>query len=141
MLRKFFLAFALIGVLAAMPAALPAAADSPGSLFVNMTSDDDHRANMAITFSKNQLERGHPVTIFLNDRGVFVGAKSNAEKFKGQQQALTELMAKGALVIVCPFCAKHYGIDTADLIDGAKLGNPDLTGSLLFKEDTKTMSW
>ena len=141
MLRKFFLAFALIGVLAAMPAALPAVADSPDPLFVNLTSDDDHRANMAITFSKSQLERGHPVTIFLNDRGVFVGAKSSAEKFTGQQQTLAEMMAKGAIVIVCPFCAKHYGIDTANLIDGAKLGNPDLTGSLLFKDDTKTMSW
>jgi sulfur relay (sulfurtransferase) complex TusBCD TusD component (DsrE family) len=137
MLRKLFLAFALIGVLAAMPAA----AEGPGSLFVNLTSDDDHRANMAITFSKGQLERGHPVTIFLNDRGVFVGTKSNTEKFKGQQQALAELMAKDAVVIVCPFCAKHYGIDAADLIEGAKVGNPDLTGSYLFKEDTKTMTW
>lgn len=137
MFRKLFLAFALIGVLAAMPAV----AEGPGSLFVNLTSDDDHRANMAMTFSKNQLERGHPVTIFLNDRGVFVGAKSNAQKFTGQQKALAELMAKGAVVIVCPFCAKHYGIDTADLIEGAKVGNPDLTGSLLFKEDTKTMTW
>jgi sulfur relay (sulfurtransferase) complex TusBCD TusD component (DsrE family) len=137
MFRKLFLAFALIGVLAAMPAV----ADSPGSLFVNLTSDDSHRANMALTFTKNQLERGHPVTIFLNDRGVFVGDKSNAEKFKGQQQALAELMAKGAVVIVCPFCAKHYGVKDTDFIEGAKVGNPDLTGSLLFKDDTKTMTW
>lgn len=137
MLRKLFLALSLIGVLAAMPAA----ADSAGSLFVNLTSDESHRANMALTFSKNQLERGHPVTVFLNDRGVLVGAKSNAETFKDQQQLLADLMAKGAVVIVCPFCAKHYGIETTDLIEGAKIGNPDLTGGLLFKEDTKTLTW
>lgn len=135
--RKIFLALALIGILAAMPAV----ADGPDPLFVNLTSDEGHRANMALSFSKNQLDRGHPVTVFLNDRGVFIGAKSNAETFKDQQQALSELMANGAVVIVCPFCAKHYGIETADLIDGAKLGNPDLTGGLLFKEDTKTLTW
>jgi len=137
MTRKTFLALALIAVLAAMPAV----AESPGSLFVNLTSDESHRSTMALTFSRSQLERGHPVTIFLNDRGVLIGAKANAETFKGQQQALAELMAKGAIVIVCPFCAKHYGIETADLIEGAKVGNPDLTGGLLFKDDTKTLTW
>lgn len=137
MFRKLFLALAFVGVLAAMPAT----ADSPDSLFVNLTSDESHRADMALAFSKSQLERGHPLTVFLNDRGVFVGAKSKAEKFKGQQKLLAELMAKGAVVIVCPFCAKHYGIETSDLIEGAKVGNPDLTGGLLFKEDTKTLTW
>lgn len=137
MLRRLFIALSLIGVLAAMPAA----ADSPGSLFVNLTSDESHRASMALNFSKNQLERGHPLTVFLNDRGVLVGARSNAEKFKDQQQVLAELMAEGAVVIVCPFCAKHYGIEAADLIEGAKVGNPDLTGGLLFKEGTTTLTW
>jgi sulfur relay (sulfurtransferase) complex TusBCD TusD component (DsrE family) len=138
MFRNIFIVLALI---AGMAASIPAIAGDQGSLFVNLTSDESHRADMALTFSKNQLERGHPVTVFLNDRGVFVGAKSHAEKFKGQQQALAELMAKGAVVIVCPFCAKHYGIETANLIEGAKVGNPDLTGGLLFKEDTKTLTW
>lgn len=138
MFRKIIIVLALI---AGMAAAIPAIAGDQGSLFVNLTSDESHRADMALTFSKNQLERGHPVTVFLNDRGVFVGAMSHAEKFKGQQQALAELMAKGAVVIVCPFCAKHYGIETANLIEGAKVGNPDLTGGLLFKEDTKTLTW
>lgn len=137
MLRKLFLALAMIGVLAAMPAV----ADSPGSLFVNLTSDESHRSTMAVLFSKNQIARGHPVTIFLNDRGVFLASKENADKFADQQKALAELMAAGAVVIVCPFCAKHYGVKETDFIEGAKVGNPDLTGSYLFKEDTKTMTW
>lgn len=72
---------------------------------------------------------------------IRVGAKSNAETFKDQQQLLADLMVKGAVVIVCPFCAKHYGIETTDLIEGAKVSNPDLTGGLLFKDDTKTLTW
>ena len=137
MLRKLLIALALFGVLAGVPAY----ADSQGSLFVNLTTDEGHRANMAVVFSKNQIERGHPVTVFLNDRGVFLAAKKNAEKFAEQQKVLAELIAKGANVIVCPYCAKHYGIEVDDLIEGAKVGNPDLTGSLLFKEDTKTLTW
>lgn len=137
MFRKLFLALALIGVLAAVPAV----AEGPGSLFVNLTSDESHRSNMAITFSTNQLKRGHPVTIFLNDRGVFLASKVNADKFGKQQQAMADLMAQGAVVIICPFCAKHYGIEETDFIEGVKVGNPELTGSYLFKEDAKTMTW
>lgn len=137
MLRKFLLAFALFGVLSAMPAA----ADNPGSLFVNLTTEEGHRANMALKFSSVMLERGHPVAIWLNDKGVFLASKESSHKFGEQQRALVALMAKGATVIVCPFCMKHYGMKDADLIEGANVGNPDLTGGLLFKDDTKTLTW
>ncbi|AFL73393.1 hypothetical protein Thivi_1385 [Thiocystis violascens DSM 198] len=40
-------------------------------LFVNLTTDEGQRANMAIAFGGNQLERGHPLMVFLNDRGYF----------------------------------------------------------------------
>lgn len=137
MLRKLLVVVALFCVLAGMPTY----ADSQGSLFVNLTTDEGHRANMAVLFSQKILERGHPVTIWLNDRGVFLASKKQAEKFAEQQKVLAELIAKGANIIVCPYCAKHYGIEVDELIEGAKVGNPDLTGSLLFKEDTKTLSW
>jgi len=54
---------------------------------------------------------------------------------------LGELIAKGATVIACPFCMKHYGITDAGLLEYVKVGNPDLTSSLLFKDDTKTLTW
>jgi hypothetical protein len=50
-------------------------------------------------------------------------------------------MARGATVIACPVCMKHYGVKDGDLIAGVKVGNPDMTSALLFKEDTKTLSW
>lgn len=137
MLRKLFLAIAFFGILTSVPAA--AATHDP--LFVNLTTDEGHRASMAVMFSRSMLERGHPVTIWLNDRGVFLASKKSTGTFGEQQKALAELMAKGAVVIVCPFCAKHYGVMEADFIDGAKLGNPDLTGGLLFKDGTTTLTW
>ena len=110
-------------------------------LFVNLTSDDPHRANMAITFGGNQHERGHPLTIFLNDKGVLIGSKANSAKFADHQKALAELMSKGAAVIICPMCMKHYGVKESDLLPGLKVGKPELTGGALFKDNTKTLTW
>lgn len=110
-------------------------------LFVNMTSNDAHRANMAIKFSKAQLGRGHPVTIFLNDKGVAVGSKANAAKFADQQKTLSEIINNGGVVIICPMCMKHFGIKQTDLLPGIQVGNPELTGGALFKDGTKTLSW
>jgi predicted peroxiredoxin len=134
---KVLAAVAVLGVLAAQPAA----ADGHGSLFVNLTTDEGHRANMALVFSKSTKEKGHPVTIWLNDKAVFLGSRAHTEKHSAQQQQLAELMAQGVTVIACPFCMKHYGIKDTDLLSGIKVGNPDLTGGLLFKEDAKTLTW
>jgi sulfur relay (sulfurtransferase) complex TusBCD TusD component (DsrE family) len=136
-LSRLLLAFALIiGNIAA-----PAFAGDTDPLFVNLTTNDTHRANMAITFGKSQLERGHPLTIFLNDKGVFIGSKAKSAKFKGQQKMLGELLGKGAVVLVCPMCMKHYKVKESDLLPGLKVGNPELTGGALFRDNTKTLTW
>jgi predicted peroxiredoxin len=137
LLKQTILAIALIvGALAS-----PAIAGANDPLFVNLLTEDGHRATMALTLSKNQFERGHPLTIFFNDKGVFVVSKKNAKKYAAQQKMLAELMAKGATVIVCPFCMKHYGVTEADLIGGAKVSDPELIGDALFKDSTKTLTW
>ena len=121
--------------------ATPALAGDTDPRFVNLTSDDSHRANMAITFGGNQHERGHPLTIFLNDKGVLIGSKANSAKFADHQKALSELMSKGATVLICPMCMKHYGVKETDLLPGMKVGKPELTGGALFKDNTKTLTW
>ncbi|MFO1127418.1 MAG: DsrE family protein [Rhodospirillales bacterium] len=138
-LRNIFAALAMMAV--ALAAATPAMADTDDPLFINLTTDQDHRADMALGFSKAMLERGHPVTIWLNDSGVLLASTEQSGRLADQQKALAELMAKGATVIVCPACLKHYGVADGGLIAGTKLGNPDLTGGLLFKDDTKVLSW
>ncbi len=76
-------------------------------LFINMTSDDNHRANMAITFGTKQHARGHALTIFLNDKGVLVGSKAHAKKFADRQKDLIDAMSKGATV--SRPAARHQG--------------------------------
>jgi sulfur relay (sulfurtransferase) complex TusBCD TusD component (DsrE family) len=134
---QLLLAFSLI----ISGAAAPVLAGATDPLYVNMTTSDSHRANMAISFSKNQFERGHPLTIFLNDKGVLVGSKANAAAFPEHQKMLAELMSKGAVVLICPMCMKQYGVKEADILPGVKVSSPELTGNALFQDNTKTLTW
>ena len=130
---------AVIAVLASLSFCTFAGASDP--LFINLTTDEMHRSTMAINFGKHHSANGHPLSIFLNDKGVILGVKAGSEKYAAQQKELTEIISKGGLVIVCPMCLKQAGYTEADLIPGVKLGSPKLTGDALFKDGTKTMSW
>lgn len=136
-LSSLLLALALI-VGGVTPSAF---AEEQAPLFVNLTTDDPHRANMGISFGKNQLERGHPLTIFLNDKGVLIGSQENAAPFAEHQKMLGELLDKGATVFICAMCMEHYGVKEADLLSGLQIGNPEITGGALFKDNTRTLTW
>lgn len=138
---KFLHAFFAALLLVLGTFALPASAGERDPLFINMTTDDPHRANMAITFGANQMARGHPLTIFLNDKGVLVGARANASRYGEHQKKLAELMSKGATVLICPMCSKHYGVAESDLVPGIRMGSPELTGAALFKDGTRALTW
>jgi sulfur relay (sulfurtransferase) complex TusBCD TusD component (DsrE family) len=128
-----------IVILASLSLSAMAGPNDP--LFINLSTDETHRASMAINFGKHHSANGHPLTIFLNDKAVILGVKAGSNKFSDQQQALTEVITSGALVIMCPMCLKQAGYAESDLITGVKLGSPKVTGDALFKDGTKTMSW
>lgn len=110
-------------------------------LFINLTSDDGHRSLMAISFGQNQLLRGHPLTVYLNDKAVRIASKKQGEAFTEQQALLQQIVAKGGTVLVCPMCSQKYGVAESDFLDGIRLTNPDMTGAALFTDNTRTLSW
>ncbi len=127
---------------AGLPAhAAPAAEDKDAPLFINLTSDEGHRTLMAIGYGANQVQRGHPLTLFLNDRAVVLAARGNEARYPEQQRMLAKLVGSGATVYVCPMCMKQYGVQQADLLPGLAVSTPDLTGAALFRENTRTLSW
>lgn len=132
----FLIALMLLGGMAN-----PAFAGDNDPLFANITTDDAYRASMGIGFGKAMMERGHPLTILLNDKAVFVASKLKSKKYAENQKMLAELVEKGATVLVCPTCMKHYKVKEADLMPGAKVGSADSIGEALFKDNTKTMTW
>jgi sulfur relay (sulfurtransferase) complex TusBCD TusD component (DsrE family) len=129
----------VLAVLATLSLSAFSGANDP--LFINLSTDELHRSTMAINFGKHHSANGHPLTIFLNDKAVMMGVKAGSTKFDEQQQALSEVISSGALVIMCPMCLKQAGFTEADLIFGIQLGSPKVTGDALFKDGTKTMSW
>jgi len=147
-LRNFYLITVVIVLMSttllgcATSTAVPATAtDKSAPLFINLTSDDPHRVNMALSFGMKQLERGHPLTVFINDKGVYVGSTVNADKFAEQQKTIATLIEKGAVVFICPMCMQHYGINEGDLLPGLRVSDPDSIGEYLFKPDTRTLNW
>lgn len=125
-------------VLMATLAALPARAADP--LFVNLTSNDSHRAQMALMFSQKVLEAGHPVTVFLNVDAVKIAARKSGPH-KDNQALLSALVKGGATVLACPHCVEHAGMKSVDLIDGVKLGTQELVQGALFEPNTRSLSW
>lgn len=110
-------------------------------LFVNVTSDDPHRARMALSFGKNQQALGHPVTVFLNDMAVNVGSIDNVEEYGAHQELISDIIAEGGTVIACPMCTEHYGVNADSYVDGIQMGNPELTGGKLFEEGSVALTW
>lgn len=110
-------------------------------LFINLTSDDSHRSLMALSFGQNQLQRGHPLTVYLNDKAVRIASRKQGGAFAEQQALLRQIVAKGGTVLVCPMCSQKHGVTESDFLDGLKLTSPDTTGAALFTDNTRTLSW
>lgn len=110
-------------------------------LFIGLSSDSSQRVGHVLHFSGLQMSRGHPLTIWLNESGIFLASKKYSEKHAVHQNALAELMSKGATVLVCQYCMKQLEVNESDLLPGFTPGNPDLVGGALFKDNTKTLSW
>jgi intracellular sulfur oxidation DsrE/DsrF family protein len=140
-LRSFFAITILALGLGLGLAGSPAQAGPTDPLFINLTSEDGHRINMALNFGGMQLGRGHPLTIFMNDRAVLAVSKVHSHRYSAQQKTIADLIAKGATIIVCPMCMQHYGVSEADLVPGALTGTPERTGNALFQENAKSLTW
>jgi predicted peroxiredoxin len=117
-----------------------ASAGSSDPLLVNLSTDDNHRANMAIAISKEMLKQGHPVTIYMNSQAVQIANKNNP-RYAMQQKKLMEFINKGGTVLVCPVCEKFFHINQADLIPGVQLSSATAISQALFRDNTKTLSW
>lgn len=114
-------------------------------LFLNLTSDDAWTAQMAFTYAGMVLERGHPVTVFLNVRGVRLADKNVPQRRDGvtgkaPRTLLRALIDKGATVYVCAMCTKEAGMTQEDWIDGVKPGGPE-TIQAQMAPSTKVMSY
>lgn len=127
-------------LLLVMTLSLSVFASEKSSLFVNLTSDEGHRTLMAVQFSTKMHDKGHALTIYLNDKGVKLASKEN-KQYAEFQSKLAEAIKKGAKVYICPMCMKEYKIEGPTLVDGLKIGNANLLEKAIFEDDTTVISW
>ena len=110
-------------------------------LFIGLSQDSANRVSHVLHFADLQLKRGHPVTLWLNEGGIFLASQKHAEKHADHQKTLTKLVNDGATVLVCRYCMKQLGVESSELLPGMQVGNPDLVGGALFREGTRTLTW
>ncbi|MDP3872394.1 MAG: DsrE family protein [Methyloversatilis sp.] len=122
-------------------AGMPVFAAEPPSLFLNLTTDNSQRSETGLIFARDQMARGHALTLLLNDQAVRMGSSTNLRNFVNQQKLLRELMGKGAVVLVCRVCMRHYGVTEASLMQGMQLDDPQRVGEALFRDNTRTLTW
>jgi len=135
--QRLFLALTLAaGVLVPV-----ARADDKAPLFINLSTDDAHRAAAALTFGLHQQRNGHPLTVFLNDRGALLASRAQAARYAELQHTLAELVHNGATVLVVPLSMKHYGVAADELLPGLLVSNSQRSGPALFRDNTRTLSW
>ncbi|MDP2868156.1 DsrE family protein [Methyloversatilis sp.] len=122
-------------------AGMPVFAAEPPSLFLNLTTDNSQRSETGLIFARDQMARGHALTVLLNDQAVRMGSSTNLRNFVNQQKLLRELMGKGAVVLVCRVCMRHYGVTEASLMQGMQLDDPQRVGEALFRDNTRSLTW
>lgn len=120
---------------------LPAHAASDTPFIAHISTDDANRVSKAVAFSRGQFNRGHPLMVYLDDRGVFLGARMSANRYPEQQRILLELISRGVRVIICPYSMRIYGLTENDLLPGLTVGTPEMADDTLFNERARYLSW
>lgn len=120
--------------------------DKSMGLFLNLSSMQTGTAGHALHFAGKQMERGHPVTVFLNGPAVLFASKSAPQAsfpMAGTtvREMLEGMVKDGVKLIMCQMCTKMHGMDQSDFINGAVLGNPELVASSLFDPTYQVISW
>ncbi|MDA8028900.1 MAG: DsrE family protein [Nitrospiraceae bacterium] len=138
---KFLSALVLSLTLSVMVLSTNAFAGNTDPLFVNLTTNDTWRSYMALTFSRHQLDKGHPVTIFLNDHGVFLASKKDSRRYFREQKLIHDIVAKGGVVLSCGMCMHKFVIKDSQIIPDVKVSRHGEAGKALFADHTKTLTW
>ncbi len=111
-------------------------------------TNDLHAVLMALKLSENLIAKGAKVTLFLNLEAVRIADKRHpldlSWGLSGGHSAISlfeSIISKGAVVLVCPMCAKNAGIEGKDLRKGAKIPDSfDEISSAILEAD-KTLNY
>jgi len=140
-----YLLIALALVIAAPLSAQAESVEPTPTLVVNVTTDDAWAGLAGLTFAQNVQKAGGDVVVFLTIRAVtFANAKvpqdAGAMSGKTAHEMVSEIVASGGRVFICPTCTRHAGVDIADRIDGVEVGGPEFL-AIVMAPNTRIISF
>ncbi|MGZ5471598.1 MAG: DsrE family protein [Nitrososphaeraceae archaeon] len=95
----------------------------------HLTSNDPWRASIAISDATNLNNLGYNVTLLLSIEGVQVGVKK-PHHFLNLNDVVTNVtnfIKDGGKVVVCGVCLRVAGFEPNEIMDGAIIGNDEIT--------------
>ena len=98
----------------------------------HLTSNDPWRASIAISDATNLNNLGYNITLLLSIEGVQVGVK-NPHHFLNLNDVVanvTNFIKDGGKVVVCGVCLRVAGFQPNEIIDGAIIGNDEITSKI-----------
>ena len=98
----------------------------------HLTSNDPWRASIAISDATNLNNLGYNITLLLSIEGVQVGVK-NPHHFLNLNDVVanvTNFIMDGGKVVVCGVCLRVAGFQPNVIIDGAIIGNDEITSKI-----------
>ena len=98
----------------------------------HLTSNDPWRASIAISDATNLNNLEYDITLLLSIEGVQVGVK-NPHHFLNLNDVVanvTNFIKDGGKVVVCGVCLIVAGFQPNEIIDGAIIGNDEITSKI-----------
>lgn len=94
----------------------------------NLTSDELVVAAMPLRSATTILDQGGQVVVLLNIKAVRLASTTIPQNVHAGigaplQAKLTEIIAKGGRVLICPNCMANQGVTAQELIPGAEMLN------------------
>ncbi len=94
---------------------------------ITHSADDPDKATVGMVIANAAAASGKETLVFLSNEGVRLGAVGcgdaiHQEGFAPMTELLSNFASNGGTFLVCTPCAKVRGLDTAELVAGAKLG-------------------
>ena len=98
----------------------------------HLTSNDPWRASIVISDATNLKNLGYNITLLLSIEGVQVGVK-NPHHFLNLNDIVanvTNFIKDGGKVVGCSVCLRVAGFQPNEIIDGAIIGNDEITSKI-----------
>ncbi len=127
----------------ALPSAVALADEHASKIVVHIGhgTDDLHAASMGMGLARLLQKKGAKVTVFLDREGVRIADDDMPKDLGWGSKAdpvvaiMADFVKAGGKVLLCGHCAASAGIESDDLLDGARIASEDDVAQLFLQAD------